>query len=63
MTSHRAETEHDGVELGDVHARGGARRVGGGAVDHHDAERAQRQDGDDQRPVDVVIQASLEHAR
>ena len=40
-----------------------ARRIGRRAVDHHDAERAQREDGGDQRPVDVVVEAAFEHAQ
>ena len=31
------------------------------AVDHRDAERAEREDGDEQRPVDVVVEAAFEH--
>ena len=41
---HRAQAEADGVELGDVQVRRAARRVGGRAVDHRHAERAQRED-------------------
>ncbi len=58
---HRAQAEDDGVELRDVQARHRAGRIRGRAVDHRDAERAEREDGDQQRPVDVVVEASFEH--
>ena len=38
-----------------------ARRIGGRAVDHRHAERAEREDREQQRPVDVVVEASFEH--
>src|SRR5205823_10572443 len=37
------------------------RRIVGGAVDHRDADRAEEQDGGDERPVDVVVEAAFEH--
>ena len=58
---HRAQAEDDGVELGDVEVRVAARRIGRRAVDHRHAERAQREDGDQQRPVDVVVEPAFEH--
>ena len=58
---HRADADHDGVHLGQGHPRRGAGRIGGRAVDHGDAQRAQREDRNHQRPVDVVIQSSFEH--
>jgi hypothetical protein len=56
----RDQTERDRVELCDVEARRDARRIRRRAVDHDDAQRAQREDGGQQRPVDMVVKPSFE---
>ena len=60
---HRTQADRDGVELRDVHARRGAGRgrIGRRAVDHHEPERAECDDRDDERPVDVMIELAFEH--
>ena len=58
---HRHQADDDGVELRLVHVRGRPGRIRGRAVDHRDAEPAERKDGQQQGPVDVVVEASFEH--
>jgi hypothetical protein len=58
---HHGQAEDDGVDLRNVHVRHRPRRIGRRAVDHHDAEAAQRDDGEEQCPVDVVVQPSFKH--
>ena len=58
---HRDHAERDRVELRRPQMRGGPRGIGRRAVDHHDADAAQREHGGDEGPVDVIVEATLEH--
>ncbi len=58
---HRADPEHDRIELRHVEMRRRRRRARR-AVDHGHPDRAQCEDGDEQRPVDVVVEAAFEHS-
>ncbi len=60
----RDETERERVGLGPHlrrRAAAGRGRDVGGAVDHRDADRRQQDDGAEEEPVDVEVEASLEH--
>ncbi len=56
---HRHQAEGDGIELRDIEPRGDACRIGRRAVDHDHAERAEREHGAQQRPVDVVVETTF----
>jgi hypothetical protein len=55
--AHRDQPDPERVNLGPVDAAGAA----GGAEDHREADRADREHRADQHPVDVVIETPLEH--
>jgi hypothetical protein len=56
-------TERDRPQLRDEEVGVGApARTFRRAVDHRDADRAQRPDGADHRPVEMIVETAFEHA-